>query len=521
ARASAQQAPGSAQEPSDLFDAAYQAWDAGDYGVALEGLGDVLERPDASGLLADIAVLTGERYHTLEVAPDGRAPRWSPDGRHAAYDVPGGAPRTVVVAVDDAGVRTVAELDGYGATFSPDGGSIAWLETDDPAALGREQQAIRDTTAVTNRAEWVRLNQALAEARARRAVVHVRDLATGAERELPASEPVYGVAWSEGEAVPWIRPVAVAVSPTGSHLVYQDDEGLAILDLAENWQRTFAGGESPALSGDGATLVFLARDGDDHVLRRVRLDQRAGETFVPETLFRATDALANPAVSQDGAVVAFQRMGRENWEVWVLEDGEGSVGEVPARAGESDAPRRLTHDVQHDLYPAFLSGDRLLVVKGEGRHRRSYVYPVRAGGEPAVREWVPGSGEGMRLFHNNTVRTVAPEYEWAVSPDGTKVLIVAERDGDTIDPARGLYLTDLDRPVSRDAVRARVAEQLAAERALRETADALFAGTVGDVRDIVADVSVSRIHGYAADLERMGTKYIGNPGNLAAIDYLV
>jgi hypothetical protein len=41
----------------------------------------------------------------------------------------------------------------------------------------------------------------------------------------------------------------------------------------------------------------------------------------------------------------------------------------------------------------------------------------------------------MRLFHNNTVRTIAPEYEWVANRDGNKVLIVAERDGDTVSPS--------------------------------------------------------------------------------------
>ena len=49
----------------------------------------------------------------------------------------------------------------------------------------------------------------------------------------------------------------------------------------------------------------------------------------------------------------------------------------------------------------------------------------------------------MRLFHNNTVRTIAPEYQWAVSPDGTQILIGAERDGNTVSPERGVYLVDL------------------------------------------------------------------------------
>ena len=40
----------------------------------------------------------------------------------------------------------------------------------------------------------------------------------------------------------------------------------------------------------------------------------------------------------------------------------------------------------------------------------------------------------------NTVRTIAPEYEWVASADGSKIMIVSERDGDTVSPERAVYL---------------------------------------------------------------------------------
>ena len=501
------------------FDSAYLAWDAGHYDDALARLDRILAGPAAADLLADIAVLTGERYHTIEVAPDGMNPRWSADGRHALYDTPGaGAPgdaerRTVLVRVEDGRVRPVAELAGHGAVFSPDGARVAWLRLTDPAALAREQARLRLHIPARDRESWTRQREALADARARLSRVRVRDLATGEERDVPASEPVHAIVWSGGEAVPWVRSADVQMAPGGGHIVFPVDEGLAVLTVATSRQRTIARSTSPAFSADGSALAFISRDdGDDpsapgvYRLQYLRLTGPGADNRFPETLLSSSDAIAGPALSPDGRVVAFQRMGRENWEVWVAPEG-----------GE---PRRLTHDVQHDLYPRFLAGNRLLVIKGEGRHRRSYVYPVRAGGDPEVREWVPGSGEGMRLFHNNTVRTVAPEYEWAVSPDGTMVLTVSERDGDTISPERGVYLTDLGRPVTLPELRARVRDQLAAERALRAKADRLFAGIEDDVRAALADVSVSRIQRYAADLERFGTKFIGNRGNHEAIDYI-
>ncbi len=465
-----------------LFDSAYTAWDAGAYDIALARLDRLLAGPGAEAMLADVAVLTGERYRTVQVSAHGTNPRWSPDGRHAAFDVPAGlpgghadgSPVTVIVGIRNGAVEPVARVDGYGAVFSPDGDRIAWLRT---------------------------------EPRAREARVRVRHLVTGEERDIAASEAVHAAVWSGGEVVPWVAGGAVRVSPTGTHLVYDDDEGLALLTIGTSWQRTFAGGTAPAFSADGSTLVFLARQGGRYAVRRIRLDGEGSDTRLPETIHVSDEPIASPAVSADGRRVAFEREGRENRDVWIVGEGEDA--------------RRLTHDVQHDLFPAFLSGDRLLVIKGEGRHRRSFVYPVAPGGEPEVREWVPGSGEGMRLFHNNTVRTVAPEYEWAVSPDGSMLLVVAERDGDTISPERGVYLLDLGRPVTLPEVRTRVREQMAAEGALRRRAEVLFAPIAAAVAEAVADVSVSRIYRYQADLFRFGSKHITQPGNALAIDYLV
>lgn len=422
-----------AQDPGTLFDSAYVAWDDGDYVAALERLERLLDHPDAETLLPEAAVLTGERYRTIEVAADGRSPRWSPDGRHAAYELPGDVDRTAVVAVGDGGergdggIRPVAELDGYGAVFSPSGDRVAWLRTADPEALAREMTQLRERIEVQTREDWNRLREELAGARARHAQLRIRDLVTGREREVAVDDPVHAVEWDGDTLTPRTEPV-----------------------------------EAPD---------------------RTR------------------------AVSPDGSLVAYQETVREDEEIWITE-------------GESE-PRRLTHDIQDDLYPQFLAGDRVLVIKGEGRHRRSYVYPTRPGGEPAVREWVPGLGEGMRLFHNNTVRTVAQEYDWAVSPDGTRVLVVADRDGDTISPERGVYLVDLRRPVTLEDVRARVTAQLTAERALRERGRRTFAPLADVVRAAVDDVSLSRIYRYEADLFRFGSKHISQPGNALAIDYLV
>ena len=141
------------------------------------------------------------------------------------------------------------------------------------------------------------------------------------------------------------------------------------------------------------------------------------------------------------------------------------------------------------------------------RHRRSYLYDA-------------ATGARIRLFHNNTVRTIAPEYEWAVRPDGNVVAIVSERDGDTVSPERGLYLTDLTHTVTAEEILDRVRASLRAERDLRQRGTAMFAAIAPRVRALVAKVSSARIYHYAQALFRFGSKHDTQPGNRQAIEYL-
>ena len=201
-----------------------------------------------------------------------------------------------------------------------------------------------------------------------------------------------------------------------------------------------------------------------------------------------------PAVSPDGKSVAFQLMAREDWEIHVIAaDGKGE--------------RRLTYEIQHDVLPAWISVSTVLSVIGEPRHRRSFLYDA-------------ATGARTRLFHNNTVRTVAPEYEWVPSPDRRSLAIVAERDGDTVSPERGVYVMDLSARVSDADLLARVRAQLSTEVALRDGSKRRVSAAASAIRPIVQLVSKDRIYRYAADLYAFDSKHVSQPGNAKAIAYL-
>lgn len=506
------------------------AWERGDYVDALARWERLLGQPGAEALHRDIALVTGEWYPAVELAPDGRAPRWSADGRYLAFSTGDGtAQRTTVLDVGGATPRTVATAAGGSAVFAADGRTLYLVRVEETAALRAAQEELAAAPDANAR------RRALASVqRAQREASRLvsRDLRNGRERVLalpdglvplglaPATQGgVLVIAGASDE----VRESVLLHAGAGDVRRLSQEQGLVVRPLAapgvtawmvgtatrsfgapgevsaaeptlvvlhDDGRRTARPARDFALAADGSTLAWTAMEQGESIVRVQRL---TGDTAAV-TVLRTDRPIASLALAPDGAATAFQMMPREDWELYVWTRGDTE-------------PRRLTREIQHDLFPRFVADGRLLAVMGEARHRRSYLYDVRTGAR-------------MRLFHNDMVRTVAPEYEWEVSPDGTRVAIVAERDGDTISPERGLYLTDLRRTVTPDALLARVRTQLAGERALRERGAAMFAPVADAVRAAVADVSKDRIYHYADTLHSFGSKYIGTPGNLRAIEYL-
>lgn len=426
-------APAQAQRPSAPWDSVQVAWDAGDFPQALRRIQRLLQGPDAERWLEPAALLTGELFVTRELAGDGRAPRWSPGGRYAAWEVGLGSQRRTVIAriTAEGTAERVAELAGSGLAFAPGDGFAAYVT---PGG------GVRDLA-----------------------------LATLAERDIPT---------------PGLRVRGLVYATDGTLLA----RSAGAADTTTTVVALGPVAPEPRPPVDSA-MAWVARDSGLSALM-----VRADSGGAVRVLLRTARPLANPVLSPGRDLVAFQQMPREDWELFV----------VPVAGG---APRRLTREIQHDVLPQFLGGGLLLDILGEGRHRRSYVVDV-------------ASGARRRLFHNNTVRTISSEYAWAVSPEGRRIIISADRDGNTVSPERGLYLTDLGRRVTVDEVRRRVESALAAELALRERAQRLYQPVMARTREAVRDVSTSRIDRYAHDLFAFDSKFIGQPGNRAAIDYL-
>ena len=549
-----------AQQPlKAAFDSAYLEWDAGHYPGALQRLRRILDAPGGEAFVEPVALLTGELYASTEITTDGASPRWSMDGRIIAFETGiGEAQRTMVVALDGASPRPLAEIIGRGLVLAADGSRAAYFANRETPELRTARAELDRVEQAGDRAESLRRQQEIRRLEMETARIVVRDLASGRETDAAAPGITRGALafGDDGELyLVGMAPGQEARAPAGGRgggrggfgggplgdrllrvtgagapapavaggsvagitsvralrgrrlLLETGRGGFATVDLATGASRAMRGA-SPAVSADGRWVVFLAGNGEESAVNLAPADGGAE----PRVVARPGMPLANPAVSPDGSRIAYSGTPREDGEIYVINaDGSGET--------------RLTREIQHDIVPQFLSNDRLLGLIGEPRHRRSYLYDIRAAsqperaGEASAAAILPGTPGRTRLHHNNRVRTVAPEYDWAPSPDGSKVLIVADRDGNTISPERGLYLMDLSRTVSKSDLLRRLDAELAEETKLRENGARLFTPIRAAVADAVGRVSTTHIYNYANDVFQFDSKFVTQPGNAKAIAY--
>jgi len=567
-----------AQHPAaTALDAANDAWQRGEFASALNGYIGVLSAPGGDRALESIALTTGELFQTRELTAGGRNSRFSPDGKFIVYETGLETSRRTKILRNDATRAEVAELPGVSATFSSSLPQVAYLKIPDHDEIRAASQALEKASLTAqNRNQLI---QTLTWLIAKHAAIVVRDLNTGREMSLPTPDLLKtGLTFSaDGRFLYFLggreaevdrtdiyvisenepRPIVIAdapglksapiIDPTGAVLLYTipavsplrqpaggrggeagraggagqaggagraggaGPEGRA--GGGENQPPRFAivalktrkvtvmNGAAPALSGDGKTLTYIARgDGGYHLM--------AGPTTGMQTTVKTTvDRLDAPALSFDGSRIAFQQIVRDDWEIFVA-------------SSDGTSEQRITREIQHDLQPRFIGPNRLLAVMGEPRHRRSYLYDLggqsgdRAGTESTL------SPRRIRLFHNNTVRTIAPEYQWAPSPDGTQILIGAERDGDTVSPDRGVYLVDLQQKVTKADLLKRLRANLASETALKANGTRAFQPIAAEVQRQVARASAARIFEYEKALFDFDSKHISQPGNRLASEFL-
>jgi len=556
--------------PEERFDLARQAWDAGDYLQALDEFESILKSPEGRRFFEPIALITGELYQVREITRDGRSIRISSDGKYAAYEAgTRTAPLTRIVTMDDP-TRTMVEVRGTSLVFSAVPNAAAFLrvaETPEIASLRKEIEQLAAQPS-PDRQTLMNKQRQLTWLESKNANIILLDIATKKEKILKAdgllkstlassadgrevyfvgareadtaSNEIYAVSQTAGPrsltSGPGFKTNPIVV-PGGKYLIYsvpaqtpfpkpapteptsrpsggaatgaqgvqtqrpaQPPAGgqfrgagprqLAVLNLADGKSTTLPGALAPAVSADGSVLVFLTQSGNETTLNLLKLS----EPLTPTALKKTTERIGSVAPAPDGSAVVFDMTYTRNGEIFYIKsDGKGEV--------------RLSREIEPDRAPRFLNQNQVLAVKGESRHSRAYIYDLK-------------SLTNFRMFHNNTIRTLAPEYEWVADAAGTKLLIGAERDGDTITPDRGVYLVDLTKKVTMDELLARIESQRASEKGLRAKAEKIFRPIHDLVQTAVDKVSITKIYDYEEALFNFDSKSIAMPGNKPAGDYI-
>ena len=491
--------------PSAPVQEAYFAWDEGRYVDAIEGYLELLEEAEGERFVEEVARLTGELHPVRPVDDDGSGLAVSPDGRHLLWSRSIGEEWVTRVESVEGGGRM--ELPGRIATFTS-GGEVAYLHDgilylrnlDSGEERARELSGfipIDLNAAPDGRHLYLTAGRVgggdrlhIFRVDSRDGDPELLDLGEGhATQPMPAAG---------GRHLVFSRPSGSPLPAGDVRETHTPDPGLGIADL-ETGAVSHFDGSAPSVSADGGGLAFVRREeGGANRILWLSLDPVAvpsdGEPNF-RVLIETDRPLQAPASSPQGDRVAYELQVHRDWEVFLSPtDGSGSQ-------------HRVTREIQHDRFPAWVGPDRLLGMKGEFRHRRAYLYD-------------PESGDGYRLFHNNTLRTIAPEYEWAPHPDGDGVLVVAERDGDTIAPERAVWWVDLTRTVTRAELIERLQTALDDEVALLERGRNAFEPIAGEVGQVTQAVSVPRIRSYAEALYSFGGKFFTEPGNQEAIAYL-
>ena len=164
------------------IDSANDAWDRGDYISALNAYIQILNGAGGDSYVEPIARATGEVFRTVELTADGRAGRFSPDGRFILYETGLETSRGTRIFRNDAERTPVAELAGISATFSPDGERVAYLKVVETPEVKTAAEALDNAT--LTQADRNVLVQTLAWQIARDSTVVVRELTGGHEIDL-------------------------------------------------------------------------------------------------------------------------------------------------------------------------------------------------------------------------------------------------------------------------------------------------------------------------------------------------
>ncbi|MBK6496531.1 MAG: PD40 domain-containing protein [Gemmatimonadetes bacterium] len=361
--------------PGMLWEKGFRAWDAGRYIEATDALRSLLVPGAARPWIDSVAVLTGERFETVELTPDGGRPIWSADGQTIAYESGLPAVRVTRVVRRSAPTKVLLEAVGSGAALSPTGALVAWIA---PTTLNRVPLGIKEVATgrelpITGLGEWLPTGATFGTDDATLFVV-VSRASDGTRNDILRLTRTGDSFAVQGIVAPTagFKGVPVAL-PGGRFLAYPVPSGnpvrlpvglaglraaalFAIVDLQANTVRRIEG-RAATISADGSMIAWvegrLVVQGDIATEEnRLMAAPVAGGGAM--TLYKGIRRIDAPALSPDGSRIAFQMMPVQDYELYTLDISPTA----------SATPTRITREIQHDVLPQWLSPTTVMAVRG-------------------------------------------------------------------------------------------------------------------------------------------------------------
>lgn len=519
----------------------YLQWDEGNYIDAIEIFLEILNGPEADLYFDDIAKLTGEIYKVDVISKDGRNPVFSPDNTHFSWDDLTGEGRVLKIArITQTGIEHIHTIEGSDLKFSPDGRHAIYFGTE---ATDKLEQLQEDLSEAFNDGDRTKINRLRSEMQYEALLntsLYTFNLESGSTEKLDTGNllirtPSFdedGTLWfsgadpeqqnqsqlysydfstgqtnrfTEGQAY-YDMPIPVRgtnqiianvtgnspfpAKPGSDSAEYEIERSVVLLNSDVTETKKWAG-QSTTLSQSGNRLAFMRSDNGVSSIYSVDLTDQYLEEV---NLANSANQMQHPTLSPDGSKLAYMLREGISWNLHMVQTEDGTQ-------------EQLSYDIQHELFPHFLNDEKVLGMMGESRHRRSHIYDV-------------STKDFYRLFHNNSIRTVSMENEWEPSPDGTKLLVVAQRGGDTIAPEQGVYLVRIGDKISKQMLIDRLEANLRSEQELLTKAEKMFEPIHDSVKELTEQINLTRIYHYQKDLYDFGSKHISQPGNQKAIDYI-
>ncbi len=504
-----------AQNSREIYNNAVDDWNEGDYLEALNTFKSIINGDDADVYFERIALQTGELFQVIEIAEDGQNMKFSRDGNFVIYSTKNGLVTTSKV-IEVVSNKEILSIEGE----SPELAGDLWIfkRTDiNNQVLKAEKDRAEGMKTVSNREGYNTLMNEFNNILDKNTFLYSQK-GNSAPKKLKLQEilvhhfvvsednqKLYLVGTKTGEEYSSVYKYDLksdkiteihstknrkpALSGSGNNLFFRNEKDVNSVGIYNVVTNKFFTVEGSLQDHKGTHLLLQSQKGQERTLNVIEISNPNRKYEIISTTNQINDATLSPS----GTKVAFSMMEQSDYEVYVA-DLEGTL-------------TRVSYEIQHDRFPKFLNENRFIAAKGEGRHRRSFMYNFE-------------TGEVTKLFHNNTVRTFAPEYQWEINSAGNKILILAERDGNTISPERGIYLLDLNKKITRQSLLERIDTNIKSEEYLKENGERIYANIKADVEKVLSKASVHRVYSYESDLFKFGSKFISRPGNDMASEYI-